>query len=144
MTVAAILRHKGYQVLSVSPRRSIAEVVQVLSSHCIGAVIVKDLADQLIGLVSERAIVNSLAANGIGTLAMTAGQLMTRDLKTVTPHTTEAEAMMLMTIGRSRYLPVLEDGVLIGMISIGDVVKARIMQAEQDVDSLRTYVAYSA
>jgi CBS domain-containing protein len=75
---------------------------------------------------------------------MTAGQLMTRNLKTVTPHTTEAEAMTAMTIGRCPHLPVLDEGVLIGLISIGDVVKASIMQAEQDVDSLRTYVAHSA
>jgi CBS domain-containing protein len=144
MTVAAILKHKGHQVLSVDPTRTIAEVVQVLSSQRIGAVVVRDSANQLLGIVSERDIVNSLAANGARTLEMTAGQLMTRGLKTATPHTTEAEAMMMMTDGRFRHLPVLENGVLIGLVSIGDAVKARIMQTEQDVDSLRTYVAHSA
>jgi len=144
MTVAAILKHKGYQVLGVDPMRTIAEVVQVLSSQRIGAVVVRDSADQLLGIVSERDIVNSLAAHGARTLEMTAGQLMTRSLKTATPHTTEAEAMTMMTGGRFRHLPVLENGVLIGLISIGDAVKARIMQTEQDVDSLRTYVAHSA
>jgi CBS domain-containing protein len=144
MTVAAILKHKGHQVLSVDPTRTIAEVVQVLSSQRIGAVVVRDSANQLLGIVSERDIVNSLAANGARTLEMTAGQLMTRGLKTATPQTTEAEAMMMMTDGRFRHLPVLENGVLIGLVSIGDAVKARIMQTEQDVDSLRTYVAHSA
>jgi CBS domain-containing protein len=144
MTVAAILKHKGHQVLSVDPTRTIAEVVQVLSSQRIGAVVVRDSANQLLGIVSERDIVNSLAAYGARTLEMTAGQLMTRGLKTATPQTTEAEAMMMMTDGRFRHLPVLENGVLIGLVSIGDAVKARIMQTEQDVDSLRTYVAHSA
>lgn len=144
MTVAAILKHKGFQVLGIHPTRTIAEVVQVLASQRIGAVVVKDSADQLLGMVSERDIVKSLAANGARTLEMTAGQLMTRSLKTASPQTTEAEAMMMMTCGRFRHLPVLEQGVLIGLISIGDAVKARIMQTDQDVDSLRTYVTHSA
>ena len=144
MTVAAILKHKGHQVVAVEATRTISEVVQILSSRRIGAVVVMDSVDQLLGMVSERDIVNSLAANGAAALEMTAGQLMTHGLKTATPHTTDAEAMTMMTCGRFRHLPVLENGILIGLISIGDAVKARIMQTEQDVDSLRTYVAHSA
>ena len=106
--------------------------------------LVLDAAQQLLGIVSERDIVKSLATHGARTLEMTAGQLMTRDLKTVTRETTVVEAMTMMTAGRFRHIPVLEDGQLIGLISIGDVVKARIMQAEQEVDSLRSYVAGAA
>jgi len=141
MTVAAILKHKGYQVLSVNPTVTIAEVVDVLSQKRIGAVVVIDAADQLLGIVSERDVMHSLAANGARTLEMSAGQLMTRVLHTVTPQTTEVEAMTMMTASRVRHLPVIEHGTLIGMISIGDVVKARIMQQDQEVDSLKAYVA---
>jgi CBS domain-containing protein len=141
MTVAAILKHKGYQVLSVNPTATIAEVVEQLSRKRIGAVVVIDAADQLLGIVSERDVMHSLAANGARTLEMSAGQLMTRVLHTVTPQTTEVEAMTMMTASRVRHLPVIEHGALIGMISIGDVVKARIMQQDQEVDSLKAYVA---
>jgi CBS domain-containing protein len=74
-------------------------------------------------------------------MQMTAAQLMTRDVKTATPRTTVAEAMGIMTAGRFRHLPVVEGGTLLGIISIGDVVKARITQQEHEVDSLKAYVA---
>jgi CBS domain-containing protein len=144
MTIAAILKHKGHDIVTVEPTRTVTEVVKVLDSKRIGAVLVLDAAQQLLGIVSERDIVKCLATHGIRTLEMTAGQLMTRDLKTVTRETTVVEAMTMMTAGRFRHIPVVEFGQLIGLISIGDVVKARIMQAEQEVDSLRSYVAGAA
>jgi len=144
MTVAAILRHKGTRVVSVEPADTIARVVAELTENRIGAVLVIDRADQLLGIVSERDIVRCLAANGARTLEMTAGQLMTRALHVAHPETTVAEAMTMMTIGRFRHMPVLDEGGLIGLISIGDVVKARIMQQENEVDSLKAYVAGTA
>ena len=144
MTVAAILKHKGYQVTAVGPTASVAEVTEILATHRIGAVLVMDRAEQLLGIVSERDIVRSLAANGARTLEMTAGQLMTRAIQTATPATTVAEAMHMMTEGRFRHLPVLDHGNVVGLISIGDVVKARIMQQAHEVDSLRAYVAGAA
>jgi CBS domain-containing protein len=141
MTIAAILKHKGNQVSAVVPTATIAEVVQELARLRIGAVLVMDAARQLLGIVSERDIVASLAANGAATLGMTAGQLMTRDVKTATPRTTVAEAMGIMTTGRFRHLPVVDAGALLGIISIGDVVKARITQQEHEVDTLKAYVA---
>jgi CBS domain-containing protein len=144
MTVAAILRHKGHDVDSVRPIMTIADVARLLTRHRIGAVVVQDSSNRLLGIVSERDIVNALAAHGAHTLQMTAAQLMTRELHTATPRTTVPEAMELMTTGRFRHLPVLEDGVLVGIISIGDVVKARIMQQEFEVDSLKAYVTGAA
>ncbi len=144
MTVAAILKHKGYQVSSIEPTATVAEVVELLSSRRIGAVLVMDRAEQLLGIVSERDVVRCLAANGQRTLEMTAGQLMTRTLQVAHPSTTVAEAMQMMTAGRFRHLPVVERDVLVGMISIGDVVKARIMQQESEVDSLKAYVTGSS
>ncbi len=144
MTVAAILKHKGYQVTSVPPTIPISEVTEVLARHRIGAVLVMDSAEQLLGIVSERDIVRSLAANGGRTLEMTAGQLMTRSVQVATPDITVGEAMRVMTAGHFRHLPVVDHGRVVGLVSIGDVVKARIMQQETEVDSLRAYVAGAA
>ena len=144
MTVAAILKHKGFQITAVDPTATVAHVADVLASRRIGAVLVLDRAEQLLGIVSERDIVRSLAANGARTLEMTAGQLMTRALQVAHPDMSEGEVMTMMTAGRFRHLPVMDRGVLVGLISIGDVVKARIMQQEAEVDSLRAYVAGAA
>ena len=143
-TVAAILKHKGYQVTTVSPTMPIERVVGVLAEQRIGAVLIVDSTAQLLGIVSERDVVRCLAANGARTLEMTAGQLMTRALQVATPDTTVAEAMARMTVGRFRHLPVMDRDTLVGLISIGDVVKARIMEQEDEVDSLKAYVAGSA
>jgi CBS domain-containing protein len=144
MTIAAILKHKGHDVASVAPTVTVAELTRLLSARRIGAAVVQDAADQLLGIVSERDIVHALAANGARALEMTAGQLMTRALRTAAPQNTVGEAMAMMTAGRFRHLPVLERGVLVGIVSIGDIVKARIMQQDQEVDSLKAYVAGAA
>ena len=144
MTVAAILKHKGHQVTTVAPTMSIADVTEILATHRIGAVLVMDRTEQLLGIVSERDVVRSLAANGARTLEMTAGHLMTRVLQIAKPDTTVEEAMRMMTEGRFRHLPVIDHDLVVGLISIGDVVKARIMQQAHEVDSLRAYVAGAA
>jgi CBS domain-containing protein len=144
MTVAAILKHKGHDIAFVRPTLTVADIASELSRRHIGAVLVRDAADNLLGIVSERDIVHALAANGTNALAMTAGQLMTRALKTVTPQTSVDQAMTMMTAGRFRHLPVLDGDRLVGIISIGDVVKTRIMQQEHEVDSLKAYVAGAA
>jgi CBS domain-containing protein len=142
-TVATILKHKGYQVSTVDPTALIADVAQLLSDRRIGAVLVMDEADQMLGIVSERDIVRCLAANGSRTLEMTSGQLMTRAVQVAHPDTTVAEAMRIMTAGRFRHLPVVDQDTLVGLISIGDVVKARIMEQDTAVESLTAYVAGS-
>ncbi|MBV8704420.1 MAG: CBS domain-containing protein [Acetobacteraceae bacterium] len=144
MTVAAILRHKGREVFTIHPSATAMEVADVLLQKGIGAVLVVDEARQLLGVVSERDIVRSLSANGAATLEMTAGQLMTRALQTASPQTTIIEAMRKMTAGRFRHVPVLDNGELVGLVSIGDVVKARIMEQEEEVDSLKAYIAGAA
>ncbi len=141
MTVACILKHKGSEVAHVAPTDSIAVVSALLAARRIGAVLVLDTAGQLLGIVSERDIVRALAGQGTATLEMTAAQLMTSSLFTVTPATTVAEAMTLMTANRVRHLPVLRDGALAGLVSIGDIVKTRIEQQAHEVDSLRAYVS---
>jgi len=100
-----------------------------------------DHTEQLLGMVGEREIMRAIAAHGVRTLEMSAGQVMTRNLQVAHPATIVAEAMTMMTIDRSSHLPVMDQDVLVGQISIGDVVKARIMEKESEVDSLKTYVA---
>ncbi len=143
MTVAAILKHKGSAITSVAPTDTIAAVAERLAEKRIGAVLVLDRAGELLGIVSERDVVRSLASEGASTLEMTAAQLMTRTLHTVAPTTTVAEAMAVMTANRVRHLPVLQDAQLAGMVSIGDVVAMRLSQQEHEVDSLRAYVSGS-
>jgi len=143
MTVAAILRHKGHEIASVSPTDKISAVAAKLAEWRIGAVLVRDTADQLLGIVSERDIVRCLAREGAACLEMSAAQLMTRLLHTVTSSTTTDQAMSVMTASRVRHLPVLDGDELVGMISIGDVVKAQLEEQAQEVDSLKAYVAGS-
>src|SRR4051794_38441862 len=143
MTIAGILKHKGFNVSTVTPGMTIAEVAQVLASKRIGAVLVLDAAGQLLGILSERDIVACLAEHGPRTLDMTAARLMTAEVQTANQRTTVDEAMGLMTTGRFRHIPIVE-GRLVGLVSIGDVVKAKISDAEQEVDSLRAYVAGAA
>jgi CBS domain-containing protein len=144
MTIAAILKHKGHSVITIDPTATVPEVAAKLAEHRIGAILVMDRADQMLGIVSERDIVRSLASNGARTMEMTAGQLMTRAVHTAHPDTTVEEAMRKMTIGRIRHLPVMHDGAIVGMVSIGDVVKSRIMQQDTEVDSLKAYIGGAA
>ena len=145
MTVSAILKQKGKEVASVAPSTLVSELVATLAKRKIGAAVVKEEAgDQLLGIVSERDVVQCLAANGAGVLDMTAADLMTQAVQTAKPSTTVPEAMAMMTSGRFRHLPVVDGGRLVGIISIGDVVKARLEQQEQEVDSLKAYVAGAA
>ncbi len=144
MTVAAILKHKGHEIAAVSPKSRVPDVVKTLAEWRIGAVLVRDAAGQLLGIVSERDIVRALARDGAATLEMTAAQLMTTGLHTISPTASVPDAMRHMTQHRIRHLPVLEHGELVGMISIGDVVHARLDQQEQEVDSLKAYVAGNA
>lgn len=143
MTVAAMLKHKGHEVVTIQPSATVAAVARLLSSRRIGAVVVRNGNGPLLGVASERDIIHALAAHGTGALEMATEQIMTRAIQTATPGTTIIEAMEMMTSGRFRHLPVLENGTLIGIVSIGDVVKARIMQQAQEVDSLKAYVAGS-
>jgi len=140
MKLAVILKNKPAPIISVTPETSITGVVKVLAEKRIGAVLVIDSVGKLVGILSERDIVRTLAKHAGGTFEMTAAQLMTPSPVTTSPHATVAEAMEIMSDGRFRHLPVMDNGKLIGLVSIGDVVKARIDQQEHEVDSLRAYV----
>lgn len=140
MTIQAILRQKGSDVFSVGPGEDATAIAQSLAQHRIGAALVRDADGRVLGIVSERDIVRAIAREGTAALAHTARDLMTTDLITVSSATHITEAFALMTEHRCRHLPIMEDGVLLGMISIGDLVKARIAEAEEEAQSLRAFV----
>jgi CBS domain-containing protein len=140
MTLKAILKNKQAGFISVPPEMKISGVVGVLAEKRIGAVLVVDGQSELVGILSERDVVRSLASRSLATMELRAEELMTPHPVTASPATTVAEAMELMTEGHFRHLPIVEDGRLTGLVSIGDVVKARIDQSQHEVESLRTYV----
>jgi CBS domain-containing protein len=131
---------KGSNVVSIAPDRTIAEVVNVLNECRISALVVIDGKDAFSGIISERDIVGALSRNGADILTQKVADLMTRNVRSCSCHDTIAEVMNIMTQGRFRHLPVVEDGKLVGLISIGDVVKQRLDDAELEVETLRGYV----
>jgi CBS domain-containing protein len=140
MMLSAILRNKPVSVVSVTPETKITEVVRVLAEKRIGAVLVIDSQEKLVGILSERDIVRTLASHAADIFSMTASQLMTHSPTVTKPEASVVDAMEIMTEGRFRHLPVMSNGKLVGLVSIGDVVKARIDQQAHEVDSLRAYV----
>jgi len=141
MTIASILRTKGSHVISVGALEEVSAIARTLAEKRIGAVLVRDDGGDVLGIVSERDIIRCVASHGEEAVRIPAQQLMTRALHTVTPRTLVAEALGLMTERRVRHLPVIaEDGSLAGMVSIGDLVKARIDAALHEAEELRHYV----
>ncbi|MBN9023433.1 MAG: CBS domain-containing protein [Rhizobiales bacterium] len=140
MIVAQILASKGRDVVSTSPERTIADVARELASRRIGALVVTERG-RLIGIVSERDIVKALGLNGPEILGDPVASIMTRDVVTCRERDKINTVMGRMTERRFRHLPVVEEGDLVGIVSIGDVVKARIEQVEFEADELRTYIA---
>jgi CBS domain-containing protein len=140
MTVAAVLRQKGRAVVSISPEASVAAVAEIIASQRIGAVVVVDTEQHLLGILSERDVVKGLAAHGTDVLKFKVADLMTRDVVTATPDVTVARAMEIMDGGYFRHLPVLENGKLAGIVSIRDLVKYRMTLQEHEVESMKAYV----
>lgn len=141
MAVAHILKHKGSAVHTVSPADSVKAVVAALDQHRIGAVVVTDAQGGLAGIVSERDVVRAMARLGADVLRQPVSEIMTARVRTCGLHDTEAELMSLMTEHRIRHLPVMANGKLAGMISIGDVVKLRMETMEREAEELKTYIA---
>lgn len=143
MHVAAVLKRKGTDVVTVRPSDSIGDVARTLTRHRIGAAVVMEDGGSTLpcGIVSERDIVRAVAADGAVALDRPASELMTRQLVTGTPTDTVAQLMAVMTERRIRHVPIIEDGRMVGVISIGDVVKSRLDETEMEVESLRGYVA---
>ena len=138
MLVQQILNSKDSTgVITISPDAEVADAVNLLSSKRIGTVVVSKDGESLDGILSERDIVRELGKRGVGCLGDTVASMMTSKLVTCTPKDSADSVLELMTKGRFRHMPVLDDGSMLGLISIGDVVKARLAELSMEKDALQ-------
>lgn len=139
MTVKGILESKGHHIFSVEPDASLRDAVKLLADHRIGAVLV--MADQrLKGILSERDIVRMLGQHGADALDKPVEAVMTRKVVCCQPADTVAAIMEKMTAGKFRHMPVMENSKIVGLISIGDVVKTRVSEYETEQEAMREYI----
>jgi CBS domain-containing protein len=141
MIVQRILSEKGRDVVTITANRSIKDAVAELGARRIGALVVVEGGDRIVGIVSERDIVRAIARSGPAILNDVVGTIMTREVMTCSESDAIIKVMGRMTHGRFRHLPVIAGGRLAGIVSIGDVVKARIEEVEREADDMRSYIA---
>jgi CBS domain-containing protein len=140
MIVKTILSAKGNDVISIEPTATLETAVRTLAEHRIGALLVLGTDRRVIGILSERDIVRVLAERGAGVLSQPLSQIMTRKVVTCTSSDTIGVIMERMTAGKFRHVPVVEQDQVIGVISIGDVVKYRLQEMEHESAALRDYI----
>ncbi|MEL6299582.1 MAG: CBS domain-containing protein [Pseudomonadota bacterium] len=141
MNVAAILKSKGRDVATVSREATLQAATEVLASRKIGAVVVCGDAGSVVGILSERDIIRAIAANGPSCLSKPVSRAMTYDVITCDESQTVDAVMGVMTNGRFRHVPVIDNGALAGIVSIGDVVKSHIAEVEHEAEALRAYLS---
>jgi CBS domain-containing protein len=140
MTVREILSRKGSDVVTADPNATLSDAVQLLAARRIGAVVITGADRRIVGILSERDIVRTLADKGAQALELPIAEVMTRKVITCGVGETVPEIMERMTVGKFRHVPVVEQGRLAGIISIGDVVKSRVQQMEQESAALQEYI----
>jgi len=149
MTIKYVLQAKGSQVATISPEATLTELVDALAEHRIGAMVVSSDGTSIAGIVSERDIVRALRSEGlparresrlIALDKVTVAEIMTAEVTTCEPGTSIDHVMGVMTAGRIRHVPVVSEGALVGIVSIGDIVKARISHLEWERSALVDYV----
>jgi len=140
MLVKVILKGKGSDVVDITPELTVLDATAVLHNKRIGAVLVRDKAKAIVGVLSERDIVRALANTGPEILQKKVSDLMTRQVVTCRPEDTVDHVMGLMTERRIRHVPVVEGGKLLGIVSIGDVVKHKIAETEMEAQALKKYI----
>jgi len=141
MTVEHILQGKGRSVVTIEPERTIGEAARLLAERKIGAVIICDKFRPVLGILSERDIVYALATRGASALDEPVSNAMTRKVISCTGHSHINELMEMMTDGKFRHVPVIEEGQLTGIVSIGDIVKHRLAEVEAETQAMRDYIA---
>ena len=141
MNVEHILSEKGRQVVTIGPEASLMDAGRMLSEKRIGAVVVADPGNPVLGILSERDIVRAVATNGVAALDQPVSRYMTAKVVTCTTRSAINDLMETMTNGKFRHVPIVEDGRLIGIVSIGDVVKFRVAEIESESRALRDYIA---
>ena len=140
MTVNDILLHKGRQVITIEPTATVAAAVRMLAQRRVGALVVTGAEYRIVGIISERDVVRVLDEIGPAVLDAPVAEVMTRKVFTCDRRETIAEIMERITSGKFRHVPVVEHGRLAGIVSIGDVVKARLSQLENEHNALREYI----
>ena len=140
MKVQAMLSAKGNEVATTLPENVISTVIRKLKLEGVGALVVSEDGDHVVGIISERDVVRGLAEHGAELLDMQVADLMTRNVKTCSPEDDLKHVMTEMTRSRIRHLPVTEEGRLCGIVSIGDVVKTRLDELETETSALRDYI----
>jgi CBS domain-containing protein len=140
MHVKNILSAKGGQVLSIGPTATLETAARALAEHKIGALLVLGPDRRIVGILSERDIVRVLAEQGAGALTQPLSQVMTRKVFTCSPSETIGVIMERMTAGKFRHVPVIEQDQVVGVVSIGDVVKYRLQEMEHESAALRDYI----
>jgi len=140
MTVRLILNEKGYDVQTIGPDATLRQAVAILAEKKIGAIVVTDSELHVIGILSERDAVRVIGVDGPGRLDDTVASVMTSKVVTSDGNETIPEIMEHMTAGRFRHLPVVKGGKLIGIVSIGDVVKHRLAEMERESHAMREYI----
>ena len=142
MNVKAILAAKklGGDIVSVEPRATLAAAAKLLAERRIGALLIFGAGGRLAGRLSERDIVRAVAGQGAAALDLSVGEVMTRNVETCGENDSCASVMERMTVGKFRHLPVLTNGRLVGLISIGDVVKQRVDEIERESEAMREYI----
>jgi CBS domain-containing protein len=141
MNVSQILKQKGNRIVSMPEDAMVSEAAAVLAREGIGAVLVLDRSGRVAGIVSERDLVRCMAAHGAAAFNLTVTEVMTRNVVFCRPLDSIDRVMSEMTERRFRHLPVTDNGRLVGIVSIGDVVKYRLMETEAEAESLRQYIA---
>jgi CBS domain-containing protein len=141
MRVSNLLATKGHEVATISQERSVSDAVQMLKERRIGALIVTGADAPLAGILSERDVVRALAELGAAALDLKVADLMSSEVTTCDESTSVTDLMGLMTAKRIRHVPVVHEGQLVGMVSIGDVVKARFDELEHEKQDLLDYVS---
>jgi CBS domain-containing protein len=140
MNVKATLAAKGGEVISIEPTADLTAAARLLGARRIGAVVICGAGGRLAGILSERDIVRAISEHGAEALTLPVGQVMTRNVATCGEDDTVATIMERMTEGKFRHMPVLARGKLIGLVSIGDVVKQRVEEVEQESEAMRDYI----
>jgi CBS domain-containing protein len=144
MRISDVLRGKGTQVVTVTPDTKVRDLLAVLAEHRIGAVVVSRDGTSVDGIASERDIVRAFAQRGAGAMSEPVTEIYTAEVHTVTPDTSVEEVMRIMTERRVRHAPVVVDRGLLGIVSIGDVVKNRIDELETERAALTDYITGGA
>jgi len=140
MTVNNILAGKGREVISIGPGATLGEAARLLAGRRIGAALILGADHRIVGIISERDIVRVLAERGAAVLDEPVSRTMTRDVETCNAGETVSTIMERMTVGKFRHMPVVEQGRVVGLVSIGDIVKHRVGEMERESAAMREYI----